>query len=84
MSCVQSCSRSPYYLDAADWSGAFPSMPTLAARAEVSVSTARRAVRGARPGGGRRPGHRARWRPPVEPVPPGPPSASAGSGPGGR
>ncbi|MEX5636825.1 helix-turn-helix domain-containing protein [Parafrankia sp. FMc2] len=34
-----------YYLDATDWSGAFPSMATLAARAEVSVSTARRAVR---------------------------------------
>ncbi|CUU60299.1 Helix-turn-helix domain-containing protein [Parafrankia irregularis] len=34
-----------YYLDAEDWSGAFPSMPTLAARAEVSESTARRAVR---------------------------------------
>ncbi|WP_157475772.1 helix-turn-helix domain-containing protein [Parafrankia sp. EUN1f] len=34
-----------YYLDAEDWSGAFPSMPTLAARAEESVSTARRAVR---------------------------------------
>ncbi|WP_158230704.1 hypothetical protein [Frankia sp. CcI49] len=34
-----------YYLDAEDWSGAFPSMSTLAARAEESVSTARRAVR---------------------------------------
>ncbi|MCK9926699.1 helix-turn-helix domain-containing protein [Frankia sp. Mgl5] len=66
-----------YYLDAADWSGAFPSMPTLAARAEVSVSTARRAVRALESagvlvtelGGGRR----------SEPVPPGPPSASAGT-----
>lgn len=34
-----------YYLDAADWSGAFPSMATIAGRAECSVSTARRAVR---------------------------------------
>lgn len=34
-----------YYLDAGTWSGAFPSMATLAARAEVSVTTARRAVR---------------------------------------
>ncbi len=33
------------YLDAATWAGAFPSMATLAARAEVSVTTARRAVR---------------------------------------
>ncbi|WP_206779336.1 helix-turn-helix domain-containing protein, partial [Frankia sp. EI5c] len=35
-----------YYRHAEDWSGAFPAMSTLAARAEVSVSTARRAVRG--------------------------------------
>jgi len=33
------------YLDPTDWAGAFPSMATLPDRAEVSVSTARRAVR---------------------------------------
>lgn len=34
-----------YYLDADDWSGAFPFVATIAGRAECSVSSARRAVR---------------------------------------
>ncbi|WP_035920417.1 helix-turn-helix domain-containing protein [Frankia sp. QA3] len=33
------------YIDAGSWSGAFPSLPTLAGRAECSVRTARRALR---------------------------------------
>ncbi len=66
-----------YYLDAATWSGAFPSMATLAERAEVSVSTARRAVRALEAagvlavevGGGRRSNRYALRRPePAAPV----------------
>ncbi|MCK9925857.1 helix-turn-helix domain-containing protein [Frankia sp. Mgl5] len=70
-----------YYLDAVDWSGAFPSMSTLAARAEVSVSTARRAVRALEAagvlaterGGGRRSNRYRLVRPPA------PAAAAAGS-----
>ncbi len=40
-----------HYLDATTWAGAFPSMATLAERAGVSVSTARRAVRALEAGG---------------------------------